>query len=120
MTFSELFALVDRQVAERRYPGAVVAVRHAGTTTVHATGTLAVGGGEPVTPATPFRVASVSKPFGGLLALTLVADGTLALDDDVARWLPELAAPRCCGSPAPSWPTPCRPISRSPCGTCCR
>jgi CubicO group peptidase (beta-lactamase class C family) len=87
-------ALVDRHVAQGRYPGAVVAVRHAGTTTVHATGTLAVDGAEPVTPATPFRLASVTKPFGGVLALSLVADGTVGLDDDVARWLPELASPR--------------------------
>ncbi|MCO7218633.1 serine hydrolase [Klenkia sp. PcliD-1-E] len=94
MSTQELFALVDDQVAQGRYPGAVVAVRHAGRTTVHATGTLAVGGTEPVVTDTPFRVASLTKPFGGLLALSLVADGSLDLDDDVARWLPELADPR--------------------------
>ncbi|SDP13374.1 CubicO group peptidase, beta-lactamase class C family [Klenkia soli] len=99
MTFSELFALVDRQVAEGRYPGAVVAVRHAGTTTVHPTGTLAVGGADPVTVDTPFRVASVSKPFGGVLALSLAADGLLDLDADVARWLPELADPQVLAHP---------------------
>jgi CubicO group peptidase (beta-lactamase class C family) len=89
-----LLALVDRHVAEGRYPGAVVAVRHAGTTTVHPTGTLAVGGTEPVTADTPFRVASLAKPFGGVLALALVAAGELDPDDDVARWLPELAEPQ--------------------------
>ncbi|SCX56634.1 CubicO group peptidase, beta-lactamase class C family [Klenkia marina] len=86
--------LVDRHVAEGRYPGAVVALRHAGTTTVHPTGTLAVDGTAPVTADTPFRIASLSKPFGGVLALSLVADGQLDLDADVARWLPELAHPQ--------------------------
>ncbi|MEI4273372.1 serine hydrolase domain-containing protein [Klenkia sp. LSe6-5] len=89
-----LFTLVDRHVAEGRYPGAVVAVRQARTTTVHAAGTLAVGGDDPVTPQTPFRLASLSKPFGGLLALALAADGVLDLHAGAARWLPELAAPR--------------------------
>lgn len=88
-----LSALVDRQVAEGRYPGAVVAVRHAGTTTVHPAGTLAVGGTDPVTVSTPFRIASLTKPFGGVLALSLAADGVLDLDADVGRWLPELVDP---------------------------
>jgi CubicO group peptidase (beta-lactamase class C family) len=86
MRFAELFALVDRQVAEGRFPGAVVAVRHAGTTTLHPTGTLSVGGTVPVTVDTPFRIASLTKPFGGVLALDL--------DAAVTRWLPELAEPR--------------------------
>lgn len=45
---------------------------------------------------TPFRIASLSKLMGGALALCLVADGTLELADDVARWLPELAGLPCC------------------------
>lgn len=100
MTFTELFALVDRQVAAGRYPGAVVAVRHAGRTHVHATGTYDVGGGRPMTPDTPFRVASLSKPFGGVLALGLLAGGTIGRDDDVTRWLPELTDPQVLLDPA--------------------
>lgn len=91
MDLSELVRLVDQRVAAGRFPGAVAAVRHAGRTHVHAAGTLDVGGTEPVRADTPFRVASLSKPFGGVLTLGLVADGTLALDDEVTRWLPELA-----------------------------
>ncbi|GHE08234.1 serine hydrolase domain-containing protein [Klenkia taihuensis] len=124
MRTHELFTLVDDQVTAGRYPGAVVAVRHAGTTAVHATGTLAVGGGDPVTPATPFRLASVTKPFGGVLALSLVADGTVGLDDDVARWLPELAAPRVLRHPgaeltdtvAAEQPVTVRDLLRMTCG----
>ena len=43
---------------------------------------------------TLFRLASVTKPMGGALALSLVQDGVLALDDPIARWLPEAANPR--------------------------
>ncbi|QNG35512.1 beta-lactamase family protein [Geodermatophilaceae bacterium NBWT11] len=91
MTFTELFALVDTHVAEGRFPGAVAAVRHAGTTHVHAAGVQHVGSSAPMTPETPFRIASLTKPFGGVLAQSLIADGTLDPAADVTRWLPELA-----------------------------
>ncbi|MCW2583175.1 MAG: hypothetical protein JWQ53_1965, partial [Klenkia sp.] len=39
----------------------------------------------------PFRIASLTKPFGGVLAQSLLADGTLDPAADVTRWLPELA-----------------------------
>src|SRR5205814_1337851 len=48
---------------------------------------------------TLFRVASVTKPIGGALTLGLVEDGVLALDDPVARWLPEAASPRVLETP---------------------
>jgi len=48
---------------------------------------------------TLFRIASVTKPIGGALALSLVQDGVLTLDDPVARWLPEAASPRVLVSP---------------------
>ncbi len=56
--------------------------------------------GRAVTPDTPFWTASVSKPVGAVLAQALLADGVLALDDPLARWVPELAAPRVLLDPA--------------------
>ena len=47
-----------------------------------------------MTEQTPFRISSLSKLVGGALALSLVEDGTLDLDDDVSRWLPELSGLR--------------------------
>ena len=46
--------------------------------------------GAPITPATIFHVASLSKQFTGAAMLLLQKDGTLSLDDDVRTYLPEL------------------------------
>jgi CubicO group peptidase (beta-lactamase class C family) len=43
---------------------------------------------------TIFRIASVSKPLVGAVAMLLIQDGALRLSDPVARWIPELAEPR--------------------------
>jgi CubicO group peptidase (beta-lactamase class C family) len=48
---------------------------------------------------TLFRIASVTKPMGGALALGLVRDGVIGLDDPVSRWLPELERPRVLTAP---------------------
>jgi CubicO group peptidase (beta-lactamase class C family) len=42
------------------------------------------------TPATNYRLASVSKQFTAAAVLLLAQDGALSLDDPVRRWLPEL------------------------------
>ena len=44
----------------------------------------------PITPATPFHVASVSKQFTAAAVLLLGQEGKLSLDDDVRRYVPEL------------------------------
>ena len=46
----------------------------------------------PVTPATNFRLASVSKQFTAAAILLLAQDGKLSLDDPVRKWLPSLPA----------------------------
>ena len=50
-------------------------------------------------PTRQFRIASVTKPVGAALTLTLIRDGVLTLDDPVARWLPEAAEPLVLVSP---------------------
>ena len=44
----------------------------------------------PITPATIFHVASVSKQFTAMAVMLLAADGKLSLDDDIRKHLPEL------------------------------
>jgi len=38
---------------------------------------------------TPFRIASMSKPVTSLLAMMLVEDGRIGLDEPISRWAPE-------------------------------
>src|SRR5262249_10778143 len=44
----------------------------------------------PITPATVFHVASVSKQFTAMAVYLLAQEGKLSLDDDARRYLPEL------------------------------
>jgi CubicO group peptidase (beta-lactamase class C family) len=46
----------------------------------------------PITPATRFYMASVSKQFTALAALTAEQEGKLKLDDSVRKYIPELPA----------------------------
>lgn len=46
--------------------------------------------GTPITPASVFHLASVSKQFTAAAILTLARDGKLSLDDDIRKHLPEL------------------------------
>jgi CubicO group peptidase (beta-lactamase class C family) len=57
------------------------------------------GAGDAVRPDTLFRMSSTTKPVTAAVAMTLVDDGTLALDDPVERWLPELADRQVLASP---------------------
>jgi CubicO group peptidase (beta-lactamase class C family) len=57
------------------------------------------GAGDAIRPDTLFRIASTTKPVTAVVAMSLVDDGTLALDDPVERWLPELAERQVLASP---------------------
>ena len=46
--------------------------------------------GKPVTPATNFRLASVTKQFTAAAVLLLAEDGRLGLDDRARQWLPSM------------------------------
>jgi CubicO group peptidase (beta-lactamase class C family) len=43
---------------------------------------------------TLFRIASISKPIGAALTLSLIEDGILTLEDPIGTWIPEAASPR--------------------------
>ncbi|HCU91959.1 MAG TPA: penicillin-binding protein [Actinobacteria bacterium] len=94
-SFGRVWQVPDAQVASGRIPGYVAAVRVGGQVEVRADGRTAVETeSAPMGEDTLFRIASVTKPMGGALTLSLVQDGVLALDDLIARWLPEAASPR--------------------------
>ena len=87
-----LSELLDRRVQDGTLPGAVAAVATGDDVEVAVVGARSVDGPQ-MTRDTIFRIASVSKPITAAATMALVDDGTLALDDPVARWLPELASP---------------------------
>ena len=86
--------LLDRRVEKGRFPGYVAAVRHEGATELLVGGRRHLDSDRPMTADTQFRLASVSKPFAGVLTLQLVEDDVLRLDDPVIRWLPEFTESR--------------------------
>jgi CubicO group peptidase (beta-lactamase class C family) len=76
------------QIAQWDIPALAVAVVE-GDRPVHARGFgLASPDGPPVTPNTPFLLASVSKSFTALAIMQLVAAGLIAVDAPVQRYLP--------------------------------
>ena len=75
-------------------PGCSVGVSRGVTTVLErGYGTASLEHGVPITPASVFHVASVTKQFTAMSILLLARDGTLTLDDDVRRHLPEWAGP---------------------------
>ncbi|MBO0747975.1 MAG: beta-lactamase family protein, partial [Acidimicrobiaceae bacterium] len=98
--FEPIWHVLDGQVASGRIPGYVAAVRIRDEMAIHTGGQMAVDAGSPaMSEDTLFRIASMTKPIGGALTLSLVKDGFLALDDPIATWLPEAAHPRVLTSP---------------------
>lgn len=76
-------------VLEPALPGCSAAVAHHGTLAwADAVGSADLASGAPLTPATGFDWASNSKHITGMAILTLVADGTVSLDEPVATYLP--------------------------------
>ena len=76
-------------------PGLAALVAH-GTDVVDVAvlGTAAIGDEEPLRRDAIFRIASVTKPMVAVLAMLLVDDGAVRLDDPVESLLPELAGRR--------------------------
>jgi CubicO group peptidase (beta-lactamase class C family) len=83
---TSLRALLERTVESGRVPGAAALVARGEDVEV-------AGVGE-VEPESIARIASITKPITAAAVMILVDQGLVALDDPVARWLPELASPQ--------------------------
>ena len=78
----DLLAEWTAEARERWHvPGMATGLLQNGETVFAADGVLELGRDEPVSPGTHFRIASVTKPFVCTLAMTLVQDGLLSLDE---------------------------------------
>lgn len=92
-----LIAVVTEQLAATGLPGAVIGLSQGDATEVYAVGEA--GPGQPMTGDAVMRIASLTKPLVAALTLVLAADGVLALDEPVTRWLPELVGQRVLSRP---------------------
>src|SRR5262245_3423631 len=73
-------------------PGASVAVVRKGEVIYkHGYGLANLEYDIPITPSTVFHVASVSKQFAAMAILLLEQQGKLSIDDDIHKYLPEMA-----------------------------
>ena len=78
--------LLDTAVGSGTVPGAAALVARGDQVEIGSAGELE--------PDSIVRIASITKPITAAAVMLLVDDGLVALDDSIARWLPELAAPR--------------------------
>lgn len=69
-------------------PGAIALVRHGRQVDTVAVGTADLRTGRPMSPADHVRVGSITKTFVAVVALQLVAEGRLRLDDPISTTLP--------------------------------
>jgi CubicO group peptidase (beta-lactamase class C family) len=77
-------------IAEMDIPGAaVVVVKDGKVILLEPMGVRDVASNEPVTPDTIFYIASCTKSFNAMAALTLVEEGKLELDAPVKKYLPQ-------------------------------
>jgi len=86
--FAAIDAYVDAQMRDLRIPGLALAIVE-GDQIVHLKGFGVAGpDGRPVTPQTPFQLASLGKPMTGVAIMQLVEAGKIDLDAPVQRYLP--------------------------------
>jgi CubicO group peptidase (beta-lactamase class C family) len=77
----ELATIVAEARARWHVPGMAVGLLQDGEPVFAADGVRDLDANDPVRPETPFRVASITKPFVGTLTQTLAQDGLLSLDE---------------------------------------
>ena len=90
LRLARIDAYVNRLVAEQRLPGAVVMLLLDGRVAYHkAFGVRDLGTKTPLRTNDIFRIASQTKAITSLAAMILWEEGKFALDDPVAKYLPE-------------------------------
>lgn len=81
--------LMQRNIDAGRISGAVTLVaRHGKIAYLEAQGVMDMASNKPMETDTIFRLASMSKPVGGLAIMMLVEEGKVNLSDPVSKYLP--------------------------------
>jgi CubicO group peptidase (beta-lactamase class C family) len=90
--FPEIDRIFRAYATEQKVPGMIWGVVIDGRLAhVASTGVRERATNSPITPATAFRIASMTKSFTALAIMKLRDDGKLSLDDPVSKWIPEFA-----------------------------
>jgi CubicO group peptidase (beta-lactamase class C family) len=89
-TAAELDAVAQRVIAQERVAGASVLVMQGGKVVLHkGYGFADLGLEAPARDETVYHVVGPMLPFTGVAVMQLVEHGKLALDDDLAKYVPE-------------------------------
>ena len=100
-------AKIDRDVADRVIPGAVLMIlRHGAVAYEHAWGRRDPQADGAMRADDIFRIYSMSKPITVVAALTLLEAGALRLDDPVSKYLPEFKTMQVGTAESPGGPKP--------------
>ena len=82
--------MIQRRIAAGDIAGAVTIVARKGRVAHRsAQGVMDLASKEPVTPASMFRIASMTKPIVGVAIMMMVEEGRLRLSDPLSRYIPE-------------------------------
>jgi CubicO group peptidase (beta-lactamase class C family) len=90
---------IAARVESGEFPGVVALVARGDEVAVHTVGVTHFGGDIPMRRATPFRIASMTKPVLAAAAMMLAEDDRLDLEEPVVKLLPELAGQRVLARP---------------------
>lgn len=90
-SLADMAAAMRGHVARGAMAGMVTLVAHGEDIRAEAFGLADLDSGAQMRRDSIFRIASMTKPMLAVVALTLVDEGRIGLDDCVERWLPELA-----------------------------
>ncbi len=84
--------MIERRIAAGDLAGAVTIVARRGKVAhLAAQGVMDLDTKQPMTPASMFRIASMTKPVVGVSIMMLVEENKLRLNDPVSRYIPEFA-----------------------------
>ena len=84
--------MIERRIAAGDMAGAVTIVARRGKVAhLAAQGVMDFDTKQPMTPASMFRIASMTKPVVGVSIMMLVEENRLRLNDAVSRYIPEFA-----------------------------
>jgi CubicO group peptidase (beta-lactamase class C family) len=84
--------MIERRIAAGDLTGAVTIVARRGKVAhLAAHGVMDLDTRQPMTPATMFRIASMTKPVIGVSIMMLVEENRLRLNDPVSRYIPSFA-----------------------------